>query len=156
MTNDHVVIAVAEKLGYGGGFTLPFSELNSAEQTFMAVYFFENEVNSGGFGFYFSTEEGKYAGTAVKALEMIGAAINAAILRQAIEIFFDGNPIPEDQGLRQDIEIKFMDNPNAEFEKLQDEFNEHPEDLSELLYAFAKENKVHIRGAEAAFAEQNA
>jgi hypothetical protein len=60
-----------------------FDSLTPAEQVFHTVWWFEAELNNGGFDQFFFNSAGDYTSQTIVALERIGASSCAAIVRRA-------------------------------------------------------------------------
>ena len=91
----------------------------------------EGEVNNGGFHEFFYNNAGDNTLETIQALEIIGAAKMADIVRRAATMFPGGVP-PKDRFIRQDILLEKF--PGAEaFESLDNEFFAYPDDIARLL-----------------------
>ncbi|HET9408669.1 MAG TPA: DUF4375 domain-containing protein [Candidatus Sulfotelmatobacter sp.] len=91
----------------------------------------EMEVNNGGFDPFFYNSAGDDTADIIQALDAVGAANTADILRRAAARFPGGMP-PKDRYERQNILLEIS--PDAEaFEELDGEFCAYPDDLSELI-----------------------
>ena len=88
--------SIATKEQAGG-----FASLTPAEQTLHAVWWFEAELNNGGFDQFFSNSAGDLTPNTIEALERIGASACAVILRRAVALFPDSIP-HKDRDTRQD------------------------------------------------------
>jgi penicillin V acylase-like amidase (Ntn superfamily) len=102
-----------------------------AQEVADVVRALEDEVNNGGFHQFFYNNAGNYTTQAIQALEAIGAAKMAGIVRRAAAMFPGGMP-PKDRFARQDVLLENF--PRAEaFEALNNEFYAYPDDLAGLL-----------------------
>ena len=91
----------------------------------------EDEVNNGGFHQFFYNNAGDNTMETIQALETIGAAKIADVVKRAAALFPGGMP-PKDRFARQDVLLENF--PRAEaFEALNDEFYAYPDDLADLL-----------------------
>jgi hypothetical protein len=94
----------------------------------------EDEVNNGGFHQFFFNNAGDNTEETIQALEAIGAARMADIVRRAAAMFPGGMP-PKDRFLRQDVLLENF--PRAEaFKSLDDEFFAYPENLASLIAGY--------------------
>ena len=95
----------------------------------------EAEVNNGGFHQFFYNSAGDDTAETIQALQAIGAARTAEIVKRAAAKFPGGMP-PKERFARQDILLeKFPD--TTEFDELDAEFFAYPDDLAALLKKFA-------------------
>ena len=122
-----------------------FEELSAAEKVFMTIWGLEADVNNGGFSQYYFNTSGDQAKHAPGALRAIGANAMAAIVEQANAHFGAGGP-PADRDQRQDALEALGDKPEAAWDELSGQFQNYPDDLTELLYAYVQANKPQIRG----------
>ncbi|GAA4463086.1 DMP19 family protein [Novipirellula rosea] len=112
-----------------------FGSLTPAEQTFHAVWWFEAELNNGGFDQFFFNSAGDLTSNTIEALELIGASACAAIVRRACALFPRSVP-SQDRDTRQG-ELETITDANEDaFEKLDAEFYAYPEDIAGLLTAY--------------------
>ena len=102
------------------------------EMAVQLVGVLEAEVNNGGFDQFFFNSSGDRTAEIIDALDMIGAAKTADIVRRAASKFPDGMP-PADCKARQVVLVDTV-SPDADaFEELDQEFYGRPDDLEELL-----------------------
>jgi hypothetical protein len=94
----------------------------------------EAEVNNGGLDQFFYNSAGDNTAEIIQALEAIGAARMAEIVKRAAAKFPSGMP-PKDRFARQDILLEISPNGEA-FEELDGEFYGYPDDLAHLLEKF--------------------
>jgi hypothetical protein len=118
--------------------------LSAAERVFMQVWWVEAEVNNGGFHQFYFNSAGNDAADTPAALEAIGAAKTAAIVRRANARFPGGEP-PANRYARQGV-LDQLDPDIRVFSDLDHEFYTGPEDLEALLYAFVIAHRAEIRG----------
>jgi hypothetical protein len=109
-----------------------FESMTSAEQVFHAVWWFEAELNNGGFDQYFFNSTGNHAVRTVSALDRIGATTCANIVRRACALFPDATP-SSDWNTRQEQLFAITDDDEEAFESLTTEFYEYPDDIGGLL-----------------------
>jgi len=100
----------------------------------------EGEVNNGGFHQFFYNSAGDNAMETIRALETIGAASMADIVKRAA-LMFPGKMPPKDRFLRQDVLLENYPDPAA-FWELDQEFYGYPDNLSELLAKFRNRGKA--------------
>ena len=94
----------------------------------------EAEVNNGGLDQFFYNSSGDDTAETIQALEAIGAAAMADILRRAAAKF-PGKMPPKDRYKRQEVLLQISPEGEA-FEELDGEFYGYPDDLAELLAEF--------------------
>jgi hypothetical protein len=120
-------IKLADKEESGG-----LGSLTPAEQTFFLVWWFEAELNNGGFDQFFDNSTGNHAVHTVSALDRIGATTCANIVRRACALFPDSTP-SSDWNTRQEQLCVITDDDEEAFESLTTEFYEYPDDIGGLL-----------------------
>jgi hypothetical protein len=112
-----------------------FNSLTPAQQTFHAVWWFEAELNNGGFDQFFFNSAGDLSQQTLDGLRRIGAPKCADILQRACALF-PGRMPPTDRDTRQDqLEVITDANEDA-FESLDAEFYGYPDDIAGLLNAY--------------------
>jgi hypothetical protein len=99
----------------------------------------EGEVNNGGFHQFFYNSAGDNTLETIRALEKIGAATMADIVKRAAAMF-PGEMPPKDRFLRQDLLLESYPD-SAAFRKLDEEFYGYPDNLPELLAKFRNRSK---------------
>jgi hypothetical protein len=104
----------------------------------------EGEVNNGGFHQFFYNSAGDSTAETIRALETIGAAAMAEIVRRAAAMF-PGQMPPKDRFLRQDILLENYPN-SAAFRELDEEFYRSPDDLTDLLAKFGNRERAELAG----------
>jgi hypothetical protein len=77
-----------------------YSGLNPQEKVFHCIWWFEAEINNGGFDQFFGNTSGDLCQDTLDALHQIGAFDTEALLRQAILISFDEAVPSPDQNTR--------------------------------------------------------
>jgi len=120
----------------------PPVEITKPERVFICIWQLEAEVNNGGFAQYYTNAAGDLAREAPAALEAVGAARTATIVREANALFPDGPP--RDQTAREEL---FDSLPQNAFEEFDDRFLAYEDDLSSLLYSYVQAHREAIRGA---------
>jgi hypothetical protein len=88
------LFAVSERLAAKEQST-GFELLTATEQVFHTVWWFEAELNNGGFDQFFFNSRGNYAAQTIAALERIGASTTANIVKRACAMFPDSTPSPD-------------------------------------------------------------
>lgn len=142
---DGYLISLSEKICprlWDGG----WDALSHAEQVFACVWQLEAEINNGGFNQFYSNSAGDFATETVNALEEIGAAHTAEIVRQANALFESGEP-PRDCEEREEALETIRDDHEDDLDTLNTAFYEYQDNLSELLHAFVMNHRADIRGA---------
>jgi hypothetical protein len=107
------------------------------EEVAVLVEALEGEVNNGGFHQFFYNSAGDNTMETIQALETIGAAAMADIVKRAAAMF-PGKMPPKDRFPRQDVLLEnFPD--SAAFRELDEEFYKYPDDLSRMLTKFRED-----------------
>jgi hypothetical protein len=101
-----------------------FAAQSHEQQVFSAIWSLESQVNSGGFSAFFEYEDPELVAFAPAALRAIGAAACADIVSRAVALALHSDS-PEVSG---------------QFDSLDSEFYEYPDDLTELLYNYVSAN----------------
>jgi|ERR1700690_178409 len=94
----------------------------------------EGEVNNGGFDQFFYNSAGDNTADTILALEAIGAAKTADIVKRAAAKFPGGMP-PKERFARQDVLLATLHSPPA-FEGLDHEFYDYLDDLAGLVKSY--------------------
>jgi Domain of unknown function (DUF4375) len=123
-----------------------WDSLSQAEQVFVCVWQLEAEINNGGFDQFYTNSAGDFATETVTALEAIGAAHTAAIVRRA-NALFDSSVPPRNRDEREDALETIRDDREDDLEELDSAFYEYKDKLSQLLHAFVMSHRADIRGA---------
>ncbi len=113
--------------------------LTPAEQTFHLVWWFEAELNNGGFDQFFFNSTGNNAAQTIAALETIGASKCARIVQRACALFPNSMP-SQDRDARQNELFSITDDNEEAFEKLDAEFYQYPDPIGPLLETFWAEH----------------
>jgi hypothetical protein len=121
LTKNAVLIALSESDRSDFG-RADFAAQSPDQQVFSAIWALESAVNCDGFAGYFASDDDSIA-FAVQALETIGAAQAASIVRRALTL------PPESSDELTDEQLE-------ELEVLDQAFMEYPDDLTALLYDF--------------------
>ncbi len=122
-----------------------FAALTPAEQVAHCVDWLEREVNNGGFDQFFWNSAGDHAAETVAALETIGAAQFAAMVREAIACF-PGGVVPSDRDQRTDVVMPALPQSTRDtWSALDGRFYEYPEDLAALLRAHVVAHRAEFR-----------
>lgn len=104
-------------------------------RVFLAVFWLVQEVNSGGFKFYFTTDAGTVAPFAIEAFRTIGAFQVAKICQRASELVFpNGFPAGEDEIVR----LVASTNPciSRILDSLDRDFYGHEDEVTDLLFQY--------------------
>jgi len=121
-----------------------FDELTSAERVAYCVDALEREVNNGGFQQFFWNSSGDTAAETLGALEAIGAAAAAGILRRALAVFPTARP-PVAREARIALLEELPAQATATWSTLDDEFYAYPDDLAALLRQFVLAHREGFR-----------
>jgi hypothetical protein len=112
-----------------------FEAQSVPQKVFSAIWVLEAEVYNGGFTQYFQNSSSETAGFIVEALGKVGASATADISQRAISVAFpDG--LPMDPEAISSAVSNFSQDVQQALELLDDEFFRHPNDLTQLLFAF--------------------
>lgn len=124
------------------------AEFSSEERRYFAVSLLDGEVCNGGFHQFFSNSSGDYYHLAVAGLAEIGASSSLAIVRKAAETVFGSSRPPVDRAERSQImdsrirslsEALTRFGQESELERLDRQFSEDPDRLTDRLRAYAEE-----------------
>jgi len=126
---------------------IDYEQLTRPEQIFYGVWELEAEVNNGGFHQYFFNSSGDYAFAIVDALKEIGAHQAATIVHRAIRLF-DGGLFSRDLAARQTQLLALPENSNTKFNRVDEEFYQYPDNLTDLLYAYVRQHPSEIAGVD--------
>ena len=140
MDPDDVVFptydAILEKSHYGDC----AEKLNPHERVILVVRLVEDEVNNGGFSQFMYNSSGSFAGDVVASMTAIGAVKTAEICQRALSAF--GAEIPVDREARQELlDQKEEEGIDEILDECDDAFYELPEDLDQLIRAYALQNQ---------------
>lgn len=121
------------------------------ERNYFSVYLLEGEIYNGGFDQYFHNSSGDYYRYALSGLEEIGASYSLTILREATELLFGNDGPSADQADR----WRMMEQKHRRFERLamkpewsvrleelDRRFCKDPDQLGDLLNAYAEEHRL--------------
>lgn len=111
-----------------------FSALTPTEQTLVAIWALEADVNNGGFDQFYFNSHGHLGAAAGAALEAIGAIEMAAIVEEANARFGPGGP-PEEREARQERLLELTESSEDFFGDLDRRFWGYPDDIAKLLRA---------------------
>jgi len=112
--------------------TVGFDGLTERERDLASLWQVEAEVSNGGFARYYSKTTGDLAFHAPEALERVGAAQKAAIVRSANALFGPHGP-PRDRQKRQTALKALGPEAVASFDELEKRFYQDPVDVDELV-----------------------
>ena len=126
-----------------------FESLTEPERVLVRVWDAVGQIENGGFDQFFYNSSGDFAAEAVTALESIGAANKAAIVKRAIALFPDGLP-PRNR----DERIEALDHISGTgdedpFDSLNEEFYATAEDTDLLLEAYVEIHNAEIARVDA-------
>lgn len=121
-----------------------YEALTPPERVAYCIDALEREVNNGGFQQFFANSSGDTAADTLSALEALGAAATADLLRRAIGVFPDARP-PVDREQRIDLLEQLPADAAATWSRLDDEFYRYPDDLPALLRQYVAEHRAGFR-----------
>lgn len=135
-SSEQFLFALVEKIQSREG-SLGFDALQPAEQVFFCVWTLEAEINSGGFEQFYLNSSGDIASQVVEALYAIDAPHTASIVERANALFGPSGP-PANRDARL-ARLEAADPLLTEgLAKLDDQFLEYRDNLSELLARFMR------------------
>jgi hypothetical protein len=108
-----------------------FEALTEAEQTVYCLDALEREVNNGGFEQFFFNSSGDTALETVAALERLGAAHTAGLVRRAVSVFPPGRPAA-DRDEREKQLAALPENTRDAWRALDEAFLEYRDNLVAL------------------------
>jgi len=124
-----------------------FEGLSKEEKVYFSVGILDGEVYNGGMHQFFSNSSGELYSEAVDALSLLGATNALWLLRRAAKILFDSAAPPKDRFQRWEAMKQYPEDGSAplpewsvELEKVNDQYWEDPDNISELLNEYAEEN----------------
>jgi len=121
-----------------------YSKLSQLEQNILMIVDFEGQINNGGFDQYYFNSYGDNAVATVNALIEIGAKETADILSKSFKVFPNGKP-SEIRAKRQTQLDALTKTQQDYLDKLDDEFYEYPNDLSQLLTKYITTNVQSVQ-----------
>lgn len=116
-----------------------FTEQPEEQKVFSAIWSLESEVNNGGFLQYFENDRGETVNFTPIALKRIGANKCARIVERAIRAVSSG-AFPTTPELTEAVLGDLSDDAREELDALSAEFQDYPDDLTELLFAFVSKH----------------
>ena len=140
--ND-MIIALGSWLSRKCNYGEDIDKLSPTEQIVFFIFQLEAEVNNGGFTQYFGNFTGIYANETLTALRKIGAIETANICKNVFSYF--GETIPTDRDEYDEFIGKTLtDEVEALLHQYDMEFFKFPDNLTELTYKFAIDNKAQF------------
>jgi hypothetical protein len=133
-----------------------FESLTKEEKLYFSVCIFDGEVYNGGMEQFFSNSSGELYAEVVEGLTKLKATNSLSLLRQAADILFGEVEPPKDRLERWNAMKQYPedDEPKPEWavelDKLAKQYNEDPDNLSDLLTNYAE-----IRGLVQPFKKSN-
>lgn len=121
--------------------------LTPPQQTYLAVFFYDAEVNNGGHLQYYFNSAGEHAAIAAKGLKEIGAAERAKVAAESIAIFGPSGPAT-DRDKRISQLSQFTAEQDERLSSLDDRYYKSPENVSSLLSIFALQHKSDFSPAK--------
>ena len=121
-----------------------YDNLSTPEQVFITIWSLEADVNNGGFDQYFFNSWGDLAAQTPAALEAVGAAHTAEIVRRANQVFGKGGPSP-DRNRRQKQLDSLPATASGEFDSLDEAFYAYEDDLETLLKAYSRKHRTAFK-----------
>lgn len=141
--DDELMFRLSEELvprSWDGG----YADLNHAERVFVCVWELDATVQEGGLTQYFIDACGDHSADAVEALREIGAKRIAKLLERARRVFPGGRP-SSDREERDVLLLERADDLEAKLQKLDEEYLEYPDDVTDLLSAYVAFSRDEFR-----------
>lgn len=113
------------------------SELPQEEKVVYCIWWFEAEINNGGFHQFFTNSAGDNTKETLESLELIKALKTKKLLEQAIQIAFNNKEVPKMRDERNEL----LDRPSEEeteqlfmqMYKLDQKFFEYEDSITDLV-----------------------
>lgn len=116
------------------------SKLTGPQKVLLFVENLEREVNNGGFNQFYWNSSGGFAHETLAGIRIIGANKMADILAKANSVW-PNQAVPKGQTERQEVMETMEEQANAIWEQCDKDFFKCPDDISELLLEYVKQNK---------------
>lgn len=117
-----------------------FSSLSKEQQVFISVWYFESEVNSGGFDSFYRYSDGGIATNIETALTTIGANRTANIVKSTYVLFGNGKP-SADHDVREEALDKYDEAELTFLDEAFDSLLEYPDgSLEDKLIEYVESN----------------
>ena len=117
--------------------------LNRQEKTYYLVIAFSGEVRNGGFSQFFTNSSGKFYQETIESLSDLNAKKTLDLLLQAKTLFFGDREPPVDRYERHQAMIPDP-HSSSSGDHLDKQFYADPDNLDQLIKAFALEKKLII------------
>lgn len=114
--------------------------LSDCQKTFLLVENLEREVNNGGLRQFFWNSSGNFAHETVEALKTIKATKTANLLSRA-NATFPNEIVPKNRMERQETQLLYEKKIEPELDKLDQQFYQYSDNLSDLLISFVKDHQ---------------
>ncbi|MGH9856787.1 MAG: DMP19 family protein [Acidobacteriota bacterium] len=121
-----------------------FTGLTEAEQTFFCIVSLDGEVNNGGFDQFFFNSSGDYSLPTLPALQRIHADYTANLFKQALSTFKNGAPNADREQRWKQMD-EFTDAQNHTLSKLDLEYYEEHDKITDLLCSYARSKKIDFK-----------
>lgn len=132
--------AVSRRIGQVG-----YDNLNEVEKCYFSVWWLIAEVDNGGFDQFFFNSTGGYIPEVLAGLRMLGANDSARLLERAVALLPSAT-LPRDDKERRSILKGLSDDAQKQFDQLDGEFYEYPDNLRDKLESFAQANRDQFIG----------
>jgi hypothetical protein len=103
-----------------------------------ALLWTDAEVNNGGFEQFFFNSSGSLIDEAIEGAELVGASGNASILREAAEVFADGD-VPENRETRSRILDELSEESREKLLQFDDRWFDLDRKLERKMLAYVRE-----------------
>jgi Domain of unknown function (DUF4375) len=138
----NLLLAIVEGLGVHMGPDYEreaevLAKASPGQSAVYALWITDGEVNNGGFEQFFFNSSGAVMDEAIEGAELIGAATNAAILREAADVFSDGD-VPENRDARSRILDALSEGEYEELGDLADRWYDHDRQLERRMVAYVR------------------
>jgi hypothetical protein len=142
-TDDTAFAIAMSNLVFARCEAVGFAALSEAEQTVYCLDALEREVNNGGFSQFFLNSSGDTALETVAALERLGAAHTAGLVRRAVSVFPGARP-SADRDAREKQMDALPESASALWSELDRAFLEYRDNLAAL-------ERQYVTGRQADF-----
>jgi hypothetical protein len=143
-TDDTAFAIAMSELVFARHEAVGFGALSEPEQTVYCLDALEREVNNGGFDQFFFNSSGDTALETVAALERLGAAHTAGLVRRALAVFHGGRPAA-DRGEREKQMEALPESARDTWSKLDEAFFEYRDNLAALERKYVTAHRAGFR-----------
>jgi hypothetical protein len=124
-----------------------FEHLSPPQQHYLAVFFYNAEVNNGGHSQYFVNSSGDHWKSALEGLKEIGAEERAGILQKATALFGAAGPSVDNDPRHRQL-AAFSEEQDKAVDELDRKYYGCGENIEALLAQYTLKNREHFRAEE--------